>query len=143
ALRNDPELRSEYEGLKRGITSGGAVEGLRYTHSKTRWILSVYRRLGFAPPPIAPPATIGILGGGQLGRMLGLAARQLGYRLAVLDPDANAPAASIADSFEVAAYDDVAAARRMAASCSVITYELEHVSAAVVTAVDDGTPASG
>jgi 5-(carboxyamino)imidazole ribonucleotide synthase len=143
ALRNDPELRSQYEGLKRGITSGGSVEGLKYTHSKTAWILSVYRRLGFAPPPIVPPATIGILGGGQLGRMLGLAARELGYRIAVLDPDANAPAASIADTIEVAAYDDVAAARRMAAECSVITYELEHVSAAVVTAVDDGTPASG
>jgi len=61
ALRNDPELRREYEGLKRGITSGGAVEGLRYTHSKTRWILSVYRKLGFAPPPIAPPATWAVL----------------------------------------------------------------------------------
>ena len=137
ALRTDPKLRSEYERLKRGITSGGAVEGLRYTHSKTRWILNVYRQLGFAPPPIAPPATIGILGGGQLGRMLALAGRELGYRVAVLDPDAHAPAASIADSTEVAGYDDVAAAQRMAASCSVITYELEHVGPAVVAALDD------
>jgi len=137
ALRNDPELRSQYEGLKRGITSGGAVEGLRYTHSKTRWILSVYRRLGFAPPPIAPPATVGILGGGQLGRMLALAARELGYRIAVLDPDEHAPAAGIADSVAVATYDDVATALRMAAECSVITYELEHVGPAVVAALDD------
>ena len=137
ALRNDPELRREYEGLKRGITSGGAVEGLRYTHSKTRWILSVYRKLGFAPPPIAPPATIGILGGGQLGRMIALAARELGYRIAVLDPDEHAPAASIADTIEVATYEDVAAAQRMAATCAVITYELEHVGPAVVTALDD------
>ncbi|MCI0347154.1 MAG: GrpB family protein, partial [Chloroflexi bacterium] len=87
ALRTEPELRRQYEDLKRGITSGGAVEGLRYTHSKTAWILGVYRQLGFAPPPIAPPATIGILGGGHLGRMLALAARRLGYRVAVLDPD--------------------------------------------------------
>ena len=137
ALRNDPELRSQYEGLKRGITSGGAVEGLKYTHSKTRWILSVYRKLGFAPPPIAPPATIGILGGGQLGRMLGLAARELGYRLAVLDPDEHAPAVSIADSTEIATYHDVEAAQRMARQCSVITYELEHVGQAVVAALDD------
>jgi 5-(carboxyamino)imidazole ribonucleotide synthase len=137
ALRNDPELRREYEGLKRGITSGGAVEGLRYTHSKTRWILSVYRKLGFAPPPIAPPATIGILGGGQLGRMIALAAREFGYRIAVLDPDEHAPAASIADTIEIASYDDVAAAQRMAATCAVITYELEHVGPAVVTALDD------
>jgi 5-(carboxyamino)imidazole ribonucleotide synthase len=137
ALRNDAELRQQYEGLKRGITDAGPVEGLRYTHSKTAWILQVYRRLGFAPPPIAPPSTIGILGGGQLGRMLGLAARQLGYRIVVLDPDANAPAASIADRIEVAAYDDVAAALRLGADCSVITYELEHVGQAVVAALDD------
>jgi 5-(carboxyamino)imidazole ribonucleotide synthase len=137
ALRNDSVLRSEYEGLKRGITIGGAVEGLRYTHSKTRWILGVYRKLGFAPPPISPPATIGFLGGGQLGRMLGLAGRELGYRIAVLDPDEHAPAAAIADSIEVADYDDVAAAQRMAAQCAVVTYELEHVGPAVVAALDD------
>ena len=47
--------------------------------------------------PILPPATIGILGGGQLGRMLGLAARAMGYRLAVLDPDPECPAAAVAD----------------------------------------------
>lgn len=137
ALRNDAELRRQYEGLKRGITDAGPVEGLRYTHSKTAWILQVYRRLGFAPPPIAPPSTIGILGGGQLGRMLALAARQLGYRIVVLDPDENAPAASVADRIEVAAYDDVAAALRLAADCSVITYELEHVGQGVVAALDD------
>jgi len=137
ALRNDPELRSQYEGLKRGITSGGAVEGLRYTHSKTRWILNVYRQLGYAPPPIAPPATIGILGGGQLGRMLALAGRELGYRIAILDPDPHAPATAIADVVEVAAYDDVAAAQRLAAQCSVITYELEHVGQGVGVALDD------
>ena len=137
ALRDDPDLRSQYEVLKRGITSGGAVEGLRYTHSKTRWILGVYRQLGFAPPPIAPPSTIGILGGGQLGRMLALAGRELGYRIAILDPDEHAPAASVADSVTVAAYDDAAAAERMAASCSVITYELEHVGQGVVAALDD------
>ena len=39
----------------RGITDAGPVEGLRYTHSKTAWILQVYRKLGFAPPPISPP----------------------------------------------------------------------------------------
>ncbi len=137
ALRTDDDLRRQYEGLKRGITSGGAVEGLRYTHSKTAWILGVYRRLGFAPPPILAPATIGILGGGQLGRMLGLTARQMGYRVVILDPDANAPAAGIADRVEIGAYDDVAAAQRMAAECAVVTYELEHVGQPVVAALDD------
>jgi len=137
ALRNDPDLRSQYEGLKRGITIGGAVEGLRYTHSKTAWILGVYRRLGFAPPPIVAPATIGILGGGQLGRMLALEARRMGYGVAVLDPDPKAPAVGVADRIEIGAYDDVAAAQRLAADCAVITYELEHVGQAVVGTLDD------
>jgi 5-(carboxyamino)imidazole ribonucleotide synthase len=137
ALRNDPELRSQYEQLKRGITDAGPVEGLRYTHSKTAWILQVYRQLGFAPPPIAPPSTIGILGGGQLGRMLGFAARELGYRIAALDPDPNAPVIGVADRLEVGAYDDIAAARRMADGCAIVTYELEHVGQAVVAALED------
>lgn len=137
ALRNDSELRRQYEGLKRGITDAGPVEGLRYTHSKTAWILQVYRRLGFAPPPIAPPSTIGIIGGGQLGRMLALAGRELGYRIAILDPDPEAPAAGVADRIEIGAYDDVGAALRMAEGCAVITYELEHVGPGVVAALDD------
>ena len=137
ALRDDPELRRQYESLKRGITDAGPVDGLRYTHSKTAWILQVYRRLGFAPPPIAPPSTIGILGGGQLGRMLALAGRDLGYRVVALDPDPDAPVAGLADHLETAAFDDVAAAQRMAAECSVITYELEHVGPAVIAALDD------
>ena len=116
----------------------GPVEGLRYTHSKTAWILQVYRRLGFAPPPIAPPSTIGILGGGQLGRMLGLAARELGYRIvgARPGPELPRPRASPTGS-RSRRYDDVDAAQRLAAECSVITYELEHVGQAVVTALDD------
>jgi 5-(carboxyamino)imidazole ribonucleotide synthase len=139
ALRNDPDLRRQYEDLKRGITDAGPVEGLRYTHSKTAWILQVYRRLGFAPPPIAPPATIGILGAGQLGRMLALVGRELGYRIAVLDPDPNAPAASVADRIEVGAFDDLAAAQRLAADCAVITYELEHVGQTLVATLDNRT----
>ncbi len=87
------------------------------------------------PAPILPPATIGILGGGQLGRMLGLAARELGYGVVVLDPDAHCPAAAIADRVEVGGYDDVTAATRLARSADVVTYELEHVALAVVDAV--------
>ena len=64
--------------------------------------------------PIEPPATIGILGGGQLGRMLGMAARAMGYRVAVLDPDPDCPAAAIADLVVVGGYDDVDAALRLA-----------------------------
>ena len=91
-------------------------------------------------PPIAPPAVIGILGGGQLGRMLALAARAMGYRIAVLDPDEACPAASVADIVIVGSYDDVGAAQRLAAVSEVVTYELEHVAAAVVSAVEASVP---
>jgi 5-(carboxyamino)imidazole ribonucleotide synthase len=138
ALRNDPELKRQYTDLKEGITAGGAVDGFRYTHSKTTWILGVYRKLGYSPPAILPPATIGILGGGQLGRMLALAAREMGYRIAVLDPEERCPAAAIADEVIVGTYDDLDAARRLAAMSDVVTYELEHVSAPLVSAIDDG-----
>ncbi len=91
-------------------------------------------------PPIAPGSTIGILGGGQLGRMLGFAARALGYRIAILDPDPDCPAAAIADRLVVGAYDDTAAALELARGCAVVTYELEHVSAALVGALADRLP---
>ena len=80
---------------------------------------------------VLPPATIGILGGGQLGRMMALAGRHMGYRFRVLDPMPDAPAAQVADGHVIAAYDDVEAARRLAEQCDVITYEFENVSAAV------------
>jgi len=137
ALRDDSELRREYEALKRGITSGGAVEGLRYTHSKTAWILGVYRQLGFAPPPIEPPATIGILGGGPLARLLALDARRLGYRIEVVDSDPNGPAAGVADRLDAAGPNDVDAARRLAERAAVITHDLDHVHPEVVAVLDD------
>jgi 5-(carboxyamino)imidazole ribonucleotide synthase len=92
------------------------------------------------PSPLLPPATIGVLGGGQLGRMLGFAARAMGYRIVVLDPDPECPAAAIADRVVVGAYDDVAAARQVAAASDVVTYELEHVAAEVVAAVAETVP---
>jgi 5-(carboxyamino)imidazole ribonucleotide synthase len=92
------------------------------------------------PAAILPPATIGILGGGQLGRMLGFAARAMGYRIAVLDPDPGCPAAAVADRVEVGGYGDVEAAVRMAQGCAVVTYELEHVDAPVVDALAERLP---
>jgi 5-(carboxyamino)imidazole ribonucleotide synthase len=85
--------------------------------------------------PILPPATIGILGGGQLGRMLAVAARAMGYRIAVLDPDAACPAASVAERLVEGRYDDPAAAAELARGCAVVTYELEHVEASLAEAV--------
>jgi 5-(carboxyamino)imidazole ribonucleotide synthase len=86
--------------------------------------------------PIPPPATIGILGGGQLGRMLGYAARAMGYGIRVLDPDPACPASVIADHVEVGGYDELEAALRMAHDCAVVTYELEHVAPGLVDAIE-------
>jgi 5-(carboxyamino)imidazole ribonucleotide synthase len=94
------------------------------------------RRPSGGPPPILPGATIGILGGGQLGRMLALAARPMGYRIAILDPDPECPAAAVADEQFVAVYDDVSAAEQLAAASDVVTYELEHVGLAAARAVE-------
>ncbi len=87
------------------------------------------------PALILPPAVIGILGGGQLGRMLALAARAMGYRIVILDPDPECPAAPVADRVVVGSYDDIGAALRLARYSDVVTYELEHVAAVVVEAV--------
>jgi 5-(carboxyamino)imidazole ribonucleotide synthase len=76
--------------------------------------------------PIVPPATIGMLGGGQLGRYALVAARTMGYRTMVLDPDPDAPAGRIADEHVVAAYDDVAALERLADRCAAVTTEFEN-----------------
>jgi 5-(carboxyamino)imidazole ribonucleotide synthase len=75
---------------------------------------------------ILPPATIGVLGGGQLGRYTLMAARAMGYRTAVLDPDPAAPAGAVADSFLVAPFDDDLALRSLGAMSAVVTAEFEN-----------------
>lgn len=82
---------------------------------------------------IVPPATLGMLGGGQLGRFFVLAARELGYATWVLDPDPSSPAGAIADRHLVAGYDDGAALDEMAAGCAAITTEFENVPAATLS----------
>ncbi len=140
ALRADPELVAAYAELKTRIVKGGVTEGNRYTYEKQAWIADVQHRLGVERVPIAPPATIGLLGGGQLGRMLALAARAMGYRIVVLDPDPACPTASLADRQIIAGYDDVGAALRLAELSDVVTYELEHVALDVIVAVDAVVP---
>ncbi|QJC53572.1 5-(carboxyamino)imidazole ribonucleotide synthase [Paenibacillus albicereus] len=79
---------------------------------------------------VRPGATVGVLGGGQLGRMLALAGSAMGYRFVALDPAEDGPAAQVGGSI-TAAYDDRAAARELAERCDVITYEFENVDAGV------------
>jgi 5-(carboxyamino)imidazole ribonucleotide synthase len=90
---------------------------------------------------IQPPATIGILGGGQLGRMTAMAARSMGFRIHVLDPDANCSAAPVADRVVAAKFDDVDAARELARHCDVITLEIEQIATSVIDAAAAYAPA--
>ncbi|HEX6923775.1 MAG TPA: 5-(carboxyamino)imidazole ribonucleotide synthase [Bacillales bacterium] len=76
---------------------------------------------------ILPGKTIGILGGGQLGRMMAIAAREMGYGIAVLEPKSGSPCGQIADHEVIAAYDDPEGARKLAEISDVITYEFENV----------------
>jgi 5-(carboxyamino)imidazole ribonucleotide synthase len=90
---------------------------------------------------IAPGATIGILGGGQLGRMTALAARSMGYRIHVLDPEAACSAAPVADRVVAARFDDVDAARELARHCDVVTLEIEQIATASIDAAAAYAPA--
>ena len=81
---------------------------------------------------ILPGATLGILGGGQLGRLFVVAARTMGYAVVVLDPDRDCPAAQLADKHIHAGYTDHYALERLAQECAAITTEFENVPASAL-----------
>src|SRR5215208_6621592 len=87
-------------------------------------------------PPILPGSTIGVLGGGQLGRMFAMAARRLGYRVHTLAPDHDTPTGQIADIEINASYDDLDAVRAFARGVDVVTFEFENVSAEAAAAAE-------
>ena len=91
-------------------------------------------------PPIPPGSTIGILGGGQLGRMTAMAARTLGYNVHVLDPDANCAASPVADRVIAAPFDDADAAADLARGCDVVTLEIEHLGVDALAAAERHAP---
>ena len=78
---------------------------------------------------ILPPAMLGMLGGGQLGRFFVIAAHEMGYKVTVLDPDSNSPAGKIADVHICAAFDDKSALLKLANTCEAISTEFENVPA--------------
>jgi 5-(carboxyamino)imidazole ribonucleotide synthase len=90
--------------------------------------------------PILPGATIGILGGGQLGRMTAMAARAMGYDVHVLDPDPACPARAVASHVITARFDDAAAAERLARDCDVITLEIEQIAPTALEAAARHAP---
>ncbi len=92
------------------------------------------------PRKILPPgSTIGIFGGGQLGRMLAMSARAMDYRTVSLDPAADCPASQVCDDHIVAAYDDSDAAIELASRSDVVTYEFENVDAAAIDEIAERT----
>lgn len=88
---------------------------------------------------INPPAMLGMLGGGQLGRFFVIAAHEMGYQVTVLDPDKNSPAGKIADVHLCAAYDDVNALQSIAETCAAVTTEFENVPAATLEKLAEST----
>ncbi|RRA48216.1 5-(carboxyamino)imidazole ribonucleotide synthase [Acidipila sp. EB88] len=90
--------------------------------------------------PILPGATIGILGGGQLGRMMAMAARSLGYRVQVMDPDPSCPARFVVDSCFEGSWSDAKAASNLARGCDVVTLEIEQISPESLLAAQSYAP---
>ncbi len=90
--------------------------------------------------PLPQGATIGILGGGQLGRMLSVAAARLGYRTHIFEPGENPPAGDVAHRLTTAPYDDHAALTAFAKSVDVVTYEFENIPTAALDLIEDHAP---
>ena len=90
--------------------------------------------------PLLPGGTIGILGGGQLGRMSAIAARRLGYKVRTFDPSASACAAAVADEHVTAEWNDTVALARFAQGCGRITLEFENIPPATVEFVAKSVP---
>lgn len=89
---------------------------------------------------VAPGSTIGILGGGQLGRMLAIAAAEMGYHVHVFCPEVDCPAREVSKHATIASYDDRDALIRFARDCNVVTYEFENIPALAVKDVARHTP---
>lgn len=89
-----------------------------------------------APKTILPGSVIGILGGGQLGRMIALKAREMGYRIATMDAAADSPCGQVADIEFVSQLNDLETARKMARISDVLTYEFENVSDEMVRVLE-------
>jgi len=89
---------------------------------------------------LPPLSTIGILGGGQLGRMLAISAAELGFRTHIFCPEADCPAGQVANELTVSAYDDEAALKTFAGAIDVATYEFENVPDSAVSVLENSVP---
>ena len=83
-----------------------------------------------------PPATIGVIGGGQLGRMFTFEAKRMGYHVIVLDPKPNSPAGQVADEQIIAGFDEIAAYYELAEKSDVLTFEFEHINVRILESLE-------
>ncbi|NNC37068.1 MAG: 5-(carboxyamino)imidazole ribonucleotide synthase [Acidimicrobiales bacterium] len=90
--------------------------------------------------PLKPGSTIGIFGGGQLGRMLSQSAQKLGFKVHIYDPHTDTPAGRISNFKSAAPYEEMAAIARFAKDCDVITYEFENIPTITISAAQQFTP---
>ncbi|MFZ3591198.1 5-(carboxyamino)imidazole ribonucleotide synthase [Bacillus sp. DJP31] len=88
---------------------------------------------------VLPGSTIGIVGGGQLGRMMAISAKEMGYRIAVLEPTPDSPCGQIADIEIIGAYHDQSAIEKLAVVSDVITYEFENIDHTALTWLEENT----
>jgi 5-(carboxyamino)imidazole ribonucleotide synthase len=86
---------------------------------------------------LQPPSKIGIIGGGQLGRMMTVEAKRMGYHVTVFDPTPSSPAAQVADEQVIASFMDTSAIEKLAGNCDVITYEFEHINADILIDLEE------
>jgi 5-(carboxyamino)imidazole ribonucleotide synthase len=93
-----------------------------------------------APRPVVPGATLGIVGGGQLGRMFAIAARRMGYRVHTFSPDEDSPTGQVADLEVTASYEDLDALRAFARGVNVVTFEFENVPIEAIDAMEEHAP---
>lgn len=85
---------------------------------------------------LKPPSNIGIIGGGQLGRMLAVEAKRMGYNIIILDPKVNSPAGQVADEQIIGVFSDINALRELAEKTDVITYEFEHINVEILRQIE-------
>jgi hypothetical protein len=134
---NDPALRAKLDAFRtradRGRRGDDAAAGPRRRGARGIPLLAPGRRRPVSTHdgqlPILPGATLGVLGGGQLGRMFVHAAQRMGYFTAVLDPDADSPAGRVSHHHIHADYDDVDGLARLAGLADAVTTEFENVPA--------------
>lgn len=96
--------------------------------------------VNFLTKSLKPGSTIGIIGGGQLGQMMALSAKEMGFNIVVLDPDERCPASSVANIMIVANYDDPKSMEELATLSDVLTYEFENVDSTVLASFEDKLP---